>query len=109
MSELENLNKKLIQLEEKEDQLFEEKQLLYKKIKYAEQKAKEGKFKGKPQLFIYDGGYGGDCYIAATSKEEAIKILLKKYPNIEDAETNVEALGARIVDVKCESSGRSNY
>ena len=109
MSMLKELNKKLAELEKAEDQLFEQKQFLYKKIRDEERKEKEEKFKGKPQLFMYDGGYGGDYYIAATSKEDAIRILLKKYPKIEDAETNVEALGTKIIHFECESSGRTNY
>ena len=105
MSKVEEIKRKLANLEKLEEKQDEEKQRLYEELEKAEQKEKEGRFVGKPQLYLYDGGYDGMYYIAATTKKEAIGILKKRFRKYnywpEGIEDRIEAIGRQFLHIEC--------
>ena len=104
MKKIEEIKNKLIELEKLEKNQFEEKQRLYKELEKAEIEEKETRCIGKPQLFRFNGGYGGDSYIAAITKENAIEIFKEHYPLVKDVEERIETLGLQIIHFECEAT-----
>ena len=104
MNKIEEIKCKLAKLEELEEKQFEEKQALLKSLRKAEQEEKETKFMGKPQLFRFNGGYGGNDYIAAITKEEAVSIFKEHYPSAKNVKEKIETLGLQVIHFECEAT-----
>lgn len=103
MTKVEEIRKRLADLEELEKKQFEEEQSLLRELRKAEQEEKESRFEGNPQFFRAGFGYGGDYYVAAKTKEEAINTLLSYNKNLDADKVKacIETLGVQVIFKEC--------
>lgn len=103
MKKVEEIKAKLKNLEILEEEQSKLRQKLLSELRKAEKEEKETKCGKKPQFFRVDFGYGGEYYVAATTKEEAIKTLVseKKKLNEDEVRTRIETLGTQVIYRKC--------
>jgi hypothetical protein len=99
MTKVEEIKKKLAHLEELERERSNEEQILLRELRKAEKEEKEARCGKYPQFFKVDFGYGGKYYVAATTKEEAIKTLLSHGKDLDEdiVKKRIEALGTQVI------------
>ena len=111
MEKVKEIKKKLEILEKKAREQEHLKSDLLEELAKAEKEEREAKLGTKPQLFKLGLGYSGTYYVAAKTKEDAIKILLSN-KNLKEysVRENIETLGEQILYISDdETSFRRNY
>ena len=102
MNKIEKIKAKLENLKKIEKENFELEQNLLSELREAEKEERDRKCGIKPQFFMVDFGYGGNYYVAATTKEEAIKTLVsEKNLNEDEVRKRIEALGKQVIYREC--------
>lgn len=102
MNKVQSIKKQLEILEIRRKEQDELEQSLLSKLREAEKEEKETKFGTEPQFFRVGDGKGGDYYVAARTKEEAIKTLVSTKKLIEnEVRKRIEALGTQIIYKEC--------